>query len=99
MIKLVRIVQWCLLLIGAGWAVYSTNYFIFLARAFPSHTAAKYDVPELLASTQAYVVVFGPVLIAAIFLMVRWPERRARLDSKSDTITPAEKKLNARRKS
>jgi len=73
-IRLVRFVKWGLFLISVGWAVHADNVFIFLAKTFPSPGPAEYGLSELLASLQGYTVVFGPVVIAAIFLMVRWPE-------------------------
>jgi hypothetical protein len=79
MIKLIRILKWCLLFVGVGWATYSGNAFIFLARTFLTPRSVKYGLSEILANLQGYAVVFGPVIIAVIFLMIRWPEspRRA----------------------
>ena len=72
MMRPVRLVKWGLIVIGMGWTVYSANAFIFLARTFPSPEPVQHDV---LSSVQGYAVVFGPVIVALFFLMIRWPER------------------------
>ena len=74
MTTLIRFVKWALLVISLGWAAYSANAFIFLARAFPSTTPDQSGLLELLASAQGYAIVFGPFAIAAGLLLIRWPE-------------------------
>ena len=73
MIWLVRIAKWVLLLGTICWAIYSANAFLFLARTFPSPEPFKQGVSELIASAQGYAVVFGPVIVALILLLIRWP--------------------------
>lgn len=68
MTRLVRLVKWALIVIGIGWAVYSANAFIFLAQTFPSPEPGKHDIRELISSVQGYAVVFGPVIVALLFL-------------------------------
>ena len=76
MTKIVKKVKLALLLISLSWTVYVANAFIFLARAFPSERPATYSFTEFLASAQGYAVVFGPAIISAFFLMIRWPIKR-----------------------
>ena len=66
--------KWALTFIAIGWAVYSANAFLFLARTFSE--PAKRGVAELFASAQGYAIVFGPVVIALFFLIGGWPERK-----------------------
>ena len=75
MITVVRTLKWFLLLIGLAWAFYAGNAFFFLARAFPSARSTQYSLTEFLATLQGYAVVFGPFLLALIFLLIKWPER------------------------
>lgn len=77
MIRLIRLIKWGLTLISIVWAVYSADFFFFLARTFPEPD--KGGVAELFASIQGYAIVFGPILIALFFLTSRWPERKIRI--------------------
>gem|GEM_PF-2523300 len=74
MIRPMRLVKWGLLIIGICWAIYSASAFIFLARTFPFPELVKHGASELFASIQGYAVVFGPVILAVLLLMIRWPE-------------------------
>ena len=76
MTNLIRLSKWVLLLISAGWALYSSNAFILLAQTFPTSESPGYGTSELLATLQGYAVVFGPAMLAAILLMIRWPENK-----------------------
>jgi hypothetical protein len=71
MIRPVRLVKWGLSVIAIGWAVYSANIFKFLAWTFPSPEPVQHGI---FSSIQGYAVVFGPVIVALFFLMIRWPE-------------------------
>lgn len=82
----VRLVKWGLIVVGIGWAVYSANGLIFLARTFPSAEPDKHGVSELISSLQGYAVVLGPVFVALFFLLIRWPERRKK-NSKGPTAS------------
>ena len=72
--KLMRFTKGGAFLIGVAWAAYSMDAIIFLSRAFPSKARTDGGVPALLASVEAYAVVFGPALIATFFLILKWPE-------------------------
>ena len=74
MTKFIIIVKWGLIVVAIAWAVYSTNAFLFLAKTFPSPGPVKQNTPELIANIQGYAVVFGPLIVAVLFRMIRWPE-------------------------
>lgn len=69
------LVQLFFFLLSAGWAVFSWTAFVLLANSFPSSGPFQYGISDFLASLQAYLLVFGPVVVAIIFLIVRWPNR------------------------
>lgn len=64
------------LLAAIGWAYYASSFFLFLADAFPTSAGNSDGQGGLLASIQAYMVAFGPLIAAAILLMVRWPQSK-----------------------
>jgi len=69
--RLVRLAKWGLLIVGLGWAVYTASSLLALAGMFPPN---RHDTTEIIGSIQAYAVVFGPMILAALFLLIRWPE-------------------------
>ena len=74
----INILKWFMVIATAAWAAYATSSLLFLAHAFPSPEPAKHDLSSFLSSTQAYVLVFGPVVAALVFLLIAWPEKRGR---------------------
>jgi hypothetical protein len=74
--KLVRAGKWLLLLLALVWAWYAMLFFLFMADAFPVTQPKENDLSGLLASAQAYLLVFGPAVIAGLFLKMKWPERK-----------------------
>ena len=77
MTNYVRFAKWALLIVGIGWAVFSANGFIFLARAFPSQSRET-ALSEILASAQGYAVVFGPAALAVVLLVIQWPKKKSK---------------------
>ncbi len=72
--KGVGLALWGLLLAGGCWAVYSSYWFLWLARSFPSPGPSR--AGWALADMQGYAVVFGPVAIVAVLFAVRTIGRR-----------------------
>jgi hypothetical protein len=66
-----RIIKWAVLCFAGAWAMFAMNGIIALSDVFPQTAPPRSD---FLATLQTYAVVFGPAIIAAFFLMIRWPE-------------------------
>lgn len=77
MIDAIRLIKWCLLVVGLCWALYSSYGLILLAHAFPSSNSNNSVAVEILASLQGYLVVFGPFFAALALLMIKWPKTKS----------------------
>jgi hypothetical protein len=76
MTRLVVAVKCALLVISAGWCVYAANALILLTRTFPVPKPESYNLEDFIASIQGYSVVFGPLVVSAAFLLIRWPSKK-----------------------
>lgn len=73
---LIRLIKFVLFLVSVKWAVYSSAGFETLARIFPaSPPQHEYGFLAFLADLQGYSVVYGPAIVAGIFLMIEWPKK------------------------
>jgi hypothetical protein len=52
-----------LLATAIAWAAYVTEYYLFLARAFPVRRVEAHGWSALVASAQGYLVAFGPLAL------------------------------------
>jgi hypothetical protein len=82
--RLVRAGKWLLLLLALAWTWYAGSFFLFLANTFPVTQPVPNGTSHLPATAQGYALVFGPAIVAGLFLIMRWPE-----DKRSD---PAERR-------
>jgi hypothetical protein len=55
-----------LMLAAAAWATYVVNWYLFLARTFPTRAPERHDQTDLLADLQGYAVAFGPLLVVVM---------------------------------
>jgi len=65
-----RTFKLCLVLLALFWTLYSSYGLWLLAHTFPSTAPVKITPTELAASLQAYLVVFGPLVAAILFLFI-----------------------------
>ena len=73
------------LLVATGaWAIYVVNWYLFLARRFPTAVPERRDLTALLADLQGYAMAFGPLLVVVIGLVGLRAFRRYHLRSTRD---------------
>ena len=71
--RTIRLVKWALLLCGLGWAAYSTWGVWAVSSYFTPAGPGNSGLSNVLAGAQLFGVTLGPTVLAAVFLLIRWP--------------------------
>jgi len=79
----IRVVKYFLVLIASGWAYLNISWYLFAVKAshlmqtttgIPSAPANNTELGNIVTIVQASLTTLGPLIIAVIFLLIKWPE-------------------------